>query len=455
MCRFLMRLVACAIAATVLVLASPGKPRADVDEAKQLIVMIEGKMRGEAVIGAGIIIGSGADRLYIATANHVVRQGTNRLEQVRVRLKFLPGEDVKAEILRDFDRTLDLAVLRVKGVKELAIAVDEIPFRLLGAADELKRGDAVFSIGYPRGVRWQVNVSPDRISENLGDSLAFESQLVANGHSGGGLFNKDWALVGMITADQPPNGVATRIDGVLEQLRRWGYPVKLTRQVSKTPLVSVPPNQADQPPIKSPQEILKNALADYDAVQAAYRQAKARGQTCGAYRRIVEKIRLYIGNPRLVPERSRYSVRYPSTKVTPTISDLATDRILRIKNVDRQCFSVSQDRSKKKVESPPLRFIKLTAVDPQSNWPKNCDEIYLKINGTRTGEQTRELCRGDSILFKISLEKDLTIELWEHDASGDDKLGTVGTKSLRRRQRVVLEDQSTRGKWKYVFEVVQ
>ena len=260
MCRFLMRLVVCAIAAMVLVIASPGKPRADADEAKRLIVMIEGKIQGAKVIGAGIIIGSGADRLYIATANHVVRRGTKRLEQVRVRLKLLPGQEVEAEVLSDFDRNLDLAVLSVKGVKALAIPVDEIPFQLLGPAAGLKRGDEVFTIGYPRGMRWQVNVNPDRIAENIGDSLAFESQLVAKGHSGGGLFNKDWELVGMITADQPPNGVAARIDRVLKQLRRWDYPVKLTRRMPETPSASAPPSEASQPPPKTPQEILKNAL---------------------------------------------------------------------------------------------------------------------------------------------------------------------------------------------------
>ena len=235
MCRFVKRLLVWAVAAAILMVASPDEARSDADEAKRLIVMIEGKMQGAKVIGAGIIIGSHADRLYIATANHVVRRGTKRLEQVRVRLKLLPGQEVEAEVLSDFDRNLDLAVLSVKGVKALAIPVDEIPFQLLGPAAGLKRGDEVFTIGYPRGMRWQVNVNPDRIAENIGDSLAFESQLVAKGHSGGGLFNKDWELVGMITADQPPNGVAARIDRVLKQLKRWDYPVKLTPRTATSP----------------------------------------------------------------------------------------------------------------------------------------------------------------------------------------------------------------------------
>ena len=231
MCRFVKRLFVWAIAMVVLMVASPDEARSDAGEAKRLIVMIDGKFQDRQAIGAGIIVGSGADRLYIATANHVVRQGPRtrpqKLEQVRVRLKFLPGQEIEAEVLSAFDRNLDLAVLSVKGVKELAIPVDEIPFHRLGEADGLKRGDEVYTIGYPRGKRWQVNVNPDRISENIGDSLAFESQLVAKGHSGGGLFNKDWELVGMITADQPPNGVAVPIDKIIRKLKKWGFPVQL------------------------------------------------------------------------------------------------------------------------------------------------------------------------------------------------------------------------------------
>ena len=222
------RLILCAAAAAVLLLAGPEPARADVDEAKRLIVMIEGEIGGRKTIGAGIIVGTAADRLYIATANHVVRQGKRSLEQVRVRLKFLPGQEFEAEVLSDFDRSLDLGVLSVKGIEALAIPLAEIPFTLLGESADLDRGDEVFAIGYPRGKRWRANVVPDPISENRGDELAFESQLVAKGHSGGGLFNDHWELVGMIIADQPPDGVATSIEAILATLTDWGYPVNLS-----------------------------------------------------------------------------------------------------------------------------------------------------------------------------------------------------------------------------------
>ncbi len=49
------------------------------------------------------------------------------------------------------------------------------------------------------------------------------------GHSGGGLFNENWELVGLIKQDQPPNAVAIRIEAVIDQLKQWGYTVALSR----------------------------------------------------------------------------------------------------------------------------------------------------------------------------------------------------------------------------------
>jgi hypothetical protein len=93
----------------------------------------------------------------------------------------------------------------------------------------------------------------------------------------------------------------------------------------------------ETPSTEPPAESLRRALEDYEAVQALYGQSRPAGN-CVEVRRIVEHIRLYAGNERLVPESFRYTVRYPATKPAPTISDLAVDRITRIKNAKSQCF---------------------------------------------------------------------------------------------------------------------
>lgn len=80
-----------------------------------------------------------------------------------------------------------------------------------------------------------------------------------------------------------------------------------------------------------------NALEQAQAIQAFYNEHKSR-RTCMQYREIVKKISAYVGKTELVPEHMRYTVRYPSKKDTPTISDLATDRITRVKQVRSECF---------------------------------------------------------------------------------------------------------------------
>ena len=97
------------------------------------------------------------------------------------------------------------------------------------------------------------------------------------------------------------------------------------------------PTSDESPRTETSQEVLKMALADYESVQGIYNKSKS-AKTCVQFRRIVEEIRLYVGNERPVPESFAYSVRYPSRKPHPTISDLAIDRITRVKRGNSECF---------------------------------------------------------------------------------------------------------------------
>ena len=204
--------------------AQPGGPERE--GAKPLIVMI-GHPDCAGVIGAGIVVGLESDRLYIATANHLVRCKGRRLDSVDVRFRFLPGERIAGKVLDDVDRRLDLTVLSVVGLGRLAIPVKKIPFGLLGDTKKLSFGDEVFMIGNPAGRRWQDQARAALVTQVAEDRLEFETTLAQQGHSGGGLFNGRWELVGMIIEDEPPTPRAVPIDRVLRRLRNWGYPVAL------------------------------------------------------------------------------------------------------------------------------------------------------------------------------------------------------------------------------------
>ena len=85
-------------------------------ETEQIVVMIQCTIDGEPSIGAGILFGAANDRLYVVTANHVVRRGATEATQIRVELRGLPGEPVPAVLTTRFDAKRDIAVLSIAGV---------------------------------------------------------------------------------------------------------------------------------------------------------------------------------------------------------------------------------------------------------------------------------------------------------------------------------------------------
>lgn len=229
------------VAAAVLAATLPARTTAAAaspERAKPLIVMI-GHPDCAGIVGAGIVVGAKSDRLYIATADHVVRCKGRRLDTVEVRFRSLPGERITAKVLEDLDRGLDLTVLSVVGVRQHGIQVDDIPFGLLGDAEALSHGDEVFMMGNPQGRIWDINVRPALVKEVTPDRVRFETVLVAKGHSGGGLFTGQWELVGMIIEDEPPNPRAVPIDRVIRRLRQWGYPVQLALSAGAPPKPAV------------------------------------------------------------------------------------------------------------------------------------------------------------------------------------------------------------------------
>src|SRR5262245_57301638 len=117
------------------------------DDPMQLVVVITGRLAGVDRLGAGIVVGEGGDRVYIATANHVVRQGGQAAQDLKVRFRARPGELFEATLLSNFDDKLDLAVLTVADAKRRANNLVALPFSIMGDPDALKRGSEVYTLG--------------------------------------------------------------------------------------------------------------------------------------------------------------------------------------------------------------------------------------------------------------------------------------------------------------------
>lgn len=217
LCVFILHAAAAAVHAEVL--------SDEEAQTTELIVMIKSRLG----IGAGIIFGSRDDRIYIATSNHVVRRGSKEASDIQVALKSLPGQWFEAALTNHYDAApeVDLAVLSLKNLEQYGINACSLPFRRLGDTDALKRGQAVYPVGYPNGAPWAMPITPDRIAQVVGQQITFQSAFISNGHSGGGLLNEHGDLIGMVRADQPPFGIAVNFGSILKSLRQWGYKVQL------------------------------------------------------------------------------------------------------------------------------------------------------------------------------------------------------------------------------------
>jgi Trypsin-like peptidase domain len=216
------------LAASLLILYLPvvkAQTTSPEEIAKGRVVMIRGKLNGEPNVGAGVIAGWETGRIYIFTANHVVRDDfATPAESVTVEFRALPGEFIPALLLNSAEGTLDLTMLAVE-LKNLPEGfVEGLPALSLGDVTTLQRGNSLYAVGYEGQQPWNILGSSSFAELGIND-LNFESSTIDVGASGGGLFTQDWQLVGMVTRTEGTKARALRIDRIVELLGQWGYSV--------------------------------------------------------------------------------------------------------------------------------------------------------------------------------------------------------------------------------------
>ncbi len=193
-----------------------------------LVAMISAEYDGIPEFGAGIIFGRSKDKIFIATASHVIHRGNIQPQNIQVKLKQLPGKIFKPSILKIAgEEGLDLAVLSIDDVSKQGINSCLLPFAHLATTSDLERGDGVYCLGNPNGVAWSISVDPDKMVRVEKNEIVFQSLFINKGHSGGALLDEDANIIGMTTSDEPPFGRALTIDVILKKAKAWGYPVQL------------------------------------------------------------------------------------------------------------------------------------------------------------------------------------------------------------------------------------
>src|SRR5262249_2544012 len=143
-----------------------------VDErGRQIVVQIAAKFGGATRVGAGIIFARANGRVYIATANHVIRDEQTAATDVVVSFGGLPGEQFSGSVLAPLASTLDLAVL---AVTDKDLPRDLFPTKILGNVGKLQRRDPVYPVGHPNGKSWEIPVAPDYVSQVAGGTISFQ-----------------------------------------------------------------------------------------------------------------------------------------------------------------------------------------------------------------------------------------------------------------------------------------
>lgn len=139
--------------------------------------------------GSGVIITSDG---YIVTNNHVVEGGQN------IRVCLQDGSEYEATLIGT-DSYSDLAVIKIDATG--------LPAATLGASSNMTVGDPVFAVGNPLGVL-SSSVSQGIISgldrtinvDGHNMTLMQTDAAVNPGNSGGGLFNANGELIGIVNA---------------------------------------------------------------------------------------------------------------------------------------------------------------------------------------------------------------------------------------------------------------
>ncbi len=177
------------------------------DKVKDTVVVIEASVVTSSFFGeTGTSVSSGSGVVisadgYILTCNHVVENATS------VTVTLNSGEKYQASLVGS-DATSDLAVLRISPNKAL-------PFAEQGCSADLVVGEKVVAIGNPLGtldgtVTDGIISATERsilTSDGTSMTLLQTNAAINSGNSGGGLFNLDGKLVGIVNAKYAAEGV--------------------------------------------------------------------------------------------------------------------------------------------------------------------------------------------------------------------------------------------------------
>ena len=159
--------------------------------------------------GSGVIISASDSALYIVTNYHVAEGATT------LSVTFADDQTYETQLC-GFDRTMDIALLKVSADILSSDTLSQISVVEIGNSDELAVGEQVVAIGnalgYGQSVSTGIVSALDRtVSTDTGVSTYIQTDAAINpGNSGGALLNMNGELIGINTAKVS----STEVEGI-------------------------------------------------------------------------------------------------------------------------------------------------------------------------------------------------------------------------------------------------
>ena len=159
--------------------------------------------------GSGVIISASDSALYIVTNYHVAEGATT------LSVTFADDQTYEAQLC-GFDRTMDIALLKVSADILSSDTLSQISVVEIGNSDELAVGEQVVAIGnalgYGQSVTTGIVSALDRtVSTDTGVSTYIQTDAAINpANSGGALLNMNGELIGINTAKVS----STEVEGI-------------------------------------------------------------------------------------------------------------------------------------------------------------------------------------------------------------------------------------------------
>lgn len=189
--------------------------------------------------GTGIVIGQQANRLYILTASHVVKDK----KKVKVRFSisdksYSPTKDnlyvgkvinrtkLRKRPPKRTDPYLDIAVVRVELPSE-GLSITSFPKIGIGDVSRINSFDKVISICYYDVGIFSVENQVQRIPLGKKICITNKSKSIIPGCSGSPVFDEHENILGITIFTDPMGTVATKIEVILRQLEEWGISTNL------------------------------------------------------------------------------------------------------------------------------------------------------------------------------------------------------------------------------------